>query len=316
MRLTYPAGPEDEGRRVYNILKGPLRLSAEQIKRLKRAGAVYVDGESVFTDRVLRAGETLEADLDAVEREPEFPPEDGELDIIFENDALLAVNKPSGVLTHPSRGRFTGTLANFASGYMLKAHGTPAVHCVNRLDRDTSGIVLFAKSAHFKNLAIAALREPEAEKTYLAYLAGELPEERGVIDLPIDREREGYQKRVVRDTGKRAVTEYEVLRRARAGGQTVSEVRLTLRTGRTHQIRVHCSHLGAPLIGDRLYCTERSTAVSEELGVTGTLLHASKIVLKDPLTGRTLHLEAPCSRPEMTKIGQIFRDFLLTIGQQ
>ncbi len=308
MRLVYPATAGDEGRKVYHVLKNTLALSAQQIKRLKRAGAVYVDGESVFMDRRLVPGETLEADLAAGEAAPEFPPEDGDVDVIYENGGLLAVNKPSGMLTHPSRGKFTGTLANYVSGYVLKKYSEPNVHCVNRLDRDTSGVVLFARNAHFKNLAVAALREPEAEKVYLAYLAGELPEKRGVIDLPIDREREGAQKRVVRDTGKRAVTEYEVLRRAVAGESVISEVRLSLRTGRTHQIRVHCAYLGAPVIGDRLYGDSRSVALAEGLGVTGTLLHAAALKFREPLSKDAVTLTAPVNRQEMMKMGEIFRD--------
>ncbi len=316
MRLVYLARPEDEGRKVYHVLKNTLSLSAEQIKRLKRAGAVYVDGKGVFMDRRLAPGETLEADLAATETAPDFPPEEGELDIIFENDAFLAVNKPSGMLTHPSRGKLTGTLANYASGYVLRKYGQPNVHCVNRLDRDTSGVVLFARSAHYKNLAIAALREPETEKVYIAYLAGELPEKRGVIDLPIDREREGFQKRVVRDTGKLAVTRYEVLRMAKIYGETVSEVRFRLETGRTHQIRVHCSHLGAPIVGDRLYGDSRSLALSDRLGITGALLHAAALKLREPLSDRVLTLRAPINRPDMAKMVEIFRDFLLTTGPQ
>ena len=316
MRLVYLARPEDGGRKVYHVLKNTLSLSAEQIKRLKKAGAVYVDGSPVFMDRPLSPGETLSADLSAAEPEPEFPPERGELEVLYESDWFLAVNKPSGMLTHPSRGKFTGTLANYASGYVLQKYGEPNVHCVNRLDRDTSGVVLFARSAHCKNLAIAALREPEAEKVYIAYLAGELPERRGVIDLPIDREREGFQKRVVRDTGKRAVTRYEVLRMVKIYGETVSEVRFRLETGRTHQIRVHCSHLGAPIIGDRLYGDSRSIALSDTLGIPRMLLHASSLTLRDPLTHRLLTLEAPVRRPEMTKMVKFFHDFLLTTGPQ
>lgn len=308
MRIEYRACQRDADRKVYHILKNELRLSARQIKRLKYAGAVFVDGESVFMDRRVRPGELVWAELSAAEPSPDFPPETGELDIIFENEALLAVNKPSGILTHPSRGKFTGTLANFASGYMLGTYGTPAIHCVNRLDRDTSGVILFAKSAHYKNLAIESLSRPESEKVYHAYLAGVLPEAGGVIDLPIDRQCQGCQKRVVRDTGKRAVTVYETLGVSTARIAAVSEVRLVLKTGRTHQIRVHCSHLGAPVLGDRLYANEASAALSEELGIGATLLHASSLTLDDPLTGRSLTLNAPENRPDMTKIGQFFRN--------
>ncbi len=302
MKLAYRAAGRDEGRSVHCILKGEMKLSAERIKRLKRADAVEVDGVRVFTSYRVRAGQIVTADLDAAERAPEFPPERGELDILFENEALLAVNKPAGLLTHPSRGKFTGTLANFAAGYLAEKTGNPALHAVNRLDRDTSGVTLFAKNAHFAALTAQALKEPEAEKTYTAYLCGALPERRGVIDLPIDREREGAQRRVVRDTGRRAVTEYETVWTGEILGRTVSEARLTLRTGRTHQIRVHCAHLGAPVLGDRLYGDEVSAELSDKLGLTAHLLHAGRLTFREPVKNELLTLTAPVKREDMLKI--------------
>lgn len=308
MKLEYTAGERDGGRKVYNILKSELRVSAEGIKRLKAAGAVTVDGVPVFMDRRMEPGQTLEADLSLTERPPDFPPERGETDIVFENEAYLALNKPAGMLTHPSRGRFTGTLANFAAGYMLDESGSPVIHAVNRLDRDTSGVVLFAKSAHAKALAVWALRQPDSEKMYHAYLGGELPGESGVIDLPIDREREGFQRRVVREGGKNAVTEYETLARAVIGGSTVTYVRLRPRTGRTHQIRVHCSHLGAPVLGDALYASDESRGINAALGLTAHLLHASSLTFTDPAANRSLTVAAPVKRPDMLEMRKFFEN--------
>lgn len=307
MRLEFEAGPEDEGRKVYHVLKNRLRLSAEQIKRLKRADGAAVDGTPVHMDFRLSPGQRLTADLDAVESPPEFPAERGPLDVIYENEALLAVNKPAGLLTHPSRRKFTGTLANYAAGYLLDTSGSAVCHAVNRLDRDTSGVVLFAKNAHVKNLTVESLRSPEAEKAYLAVLCGELPEGRGTIDLPIVREREGFQKRTVREDGKRAVSEYETLAVTDLDGAPVSLARLRLRTGRTHQIRVHCAHLGAPVLGDRLYGNERSLALSEALDLRAHLLHALCLTFPDPLTGAALRLEAELTREDMRKIVKKFK---------
>ncbi len=308
MRLRYTASERDEGRKVYSVLKNELRVSAGGIKRLKAANAVTVDGEPVWMDRRLRAGETVEADLDLTEAAPDIPPERGELDVIFENEAYLAVNKPAGMLSHPSRGRYTGTLLNLAAGYLADTAGTGAVHAVNRLDRDTSGVVLLAKDAHAKALATDALHAPGAEKTYLAYIWGELPEGRGVIDLPIARERAGFQKRVVRPDGKRAVTAYETLGTAVIGGQRVSRARFSLMTGRTHQIRVHCAHLGCPLLGDELYGSAESRAFSAALGLTAHLLHAARLSFRDPLTGGLLTLTAPVKRRDMRQLDKFFEN--------
>lgn len=308
MKLVHTASERDGGRRVYHILRGDLRVSAQGIRRLKAADAVTVDGVPVHMDRRLAPGETLVADLALIEPAPDFPPERGEPDVLFEDDLYLALNKPAGMLTHPSRGRFTGTLANIASGYLLDKYGTPAVHVVNRLDRDTSGVVLFARSAYAKALAAEALRAPEAEKIYCACLCGELPAERGVIDLPIAREREGFQKRIVSDAGKRAVTEYETLGRALINGQRVTHVRLTLKTGRTHQIRVHCAHLGCPVLGDALYATDASRSLNALLALDAHLLHASSLTLHPPLSPAPLSLFAPLKRQDMLNLLKIFEN--------
>lgn len=306
MKLKFEAGEPDAGRKVYHILKNALGLSAGAIKRLKAAGAVTVNGETVFMDRRVEPGDVVETELGRSETAPDFPPERRELEILFENQGLLAINKPAGLLAHPSRGKYTGTAANFAAGYLLETAGSAVCHAVNRLDRDTSGVMLFAKNAFYKARVAQSLRTPEAEKEYLAYLCGELPEVRGVIDLPIEREREGFQKRVVRDSGKRAVTEYEILGRAEVFDCPVTKVRLTLRTGRTHQIRVHCAYFGAPVLGDRLYGTAESLELSERLGLTAHLLHARRLCFAEPMTGDFLTVEAPITRADMIKCGGFF----------
>lgn len=308
MKLIYRAAERDGGRRVYHVLRNELHVSAEGIKRLKSADAVTADGRPVHMDYRLTPGETVEADLSLAEPAPDFPAERGELDILLENDAYLAVNKPAGMLTHPSRSQYTGTLMNLASGYLLDTAGTPAVHAVNRLDRDTSGAVLFAKSAHAKALAVNALGAPGAEKVYLAYLCGRLPGDQGVIDLPIAREREGLQKRVVSDAGKCALTEYETLDRTEIDGQAVTYVRLSLKTGRTHQIRVHCAHLGCPVLGDALYANDISRALNVALSLSAHLLHARRLAFRDPLTGTNLALTAPVKRLDMLNIHNFFEN--------
>ena len=306
MRLEYTARARDDGRRVYHILKNELRLSAELIKRLKRESAVTVDGTPVYLDRRLVPGETVAAELSRAETPPEFPPERGSVEVLFENEGLLALNKPAGMLTHPSRGKFTGTLANYAAGYLADTGSSPALHPVNRLDRDTSGVVLFAKNAHVMNLAVSALKSPEAEKAYIAYLFGRLPEKAGEIKAPIAREREGFQKRVVREDGKPAVTRWRVLREAEILGYRVSEVRLTLLTGRTHQIRVHCSYLGAPVLGDRLYGRDEPPELSERLGLEAHLLHAVSLTLREPMTGELVTAKAPVRREDMLRVSELF----------
>ena len=308
MKLTYTAGERDEGRKIYHVLRRDLKLSSTQVKRLKVAHGVLLNGVSVFTDFRVKAGDTVAADLSVAEDVPDFPPERGTLDILYENAAYLAVNKSPGLIVHPTRSRLTGTLVNVVAGYLLEREGSTVCHAVNRLDRDTSGVVLFAKSAHFKALAMEALQAPEAEKIYRAYLFGALPGGSGTIDLPIERAEPGMMRRVVRETGKRAVTRFETLRRMEINGCVISEVRLWLETGRTHQIRVHCAHLGAPILGDRLYGSRSSTAFSGEHGLDKQLLHAESLRFSDPLTGEQVQITAPFFREDMRKCANFFRN--------
>jgi 23S rRNA pseudouridine1911/1915/1917 synthase len=164
MVLKYSASERDNGRKVYSVMRRELRISAALTRRLKQADAIFVDGQPVFTDRILSAGEAVEIDITAAEPPCDNIPEQGRLDILFENDGLIAVNKPSGVIVHPSRAKNTGTLANYVAGYLEKTSGDGRCHAVNRLDRDTSGVVLFAKSSYMKALASEALAAPEARR--------------------------------------------------------------------------------------------------------------------------------------------------------
>ncbi len=289
MTLRYTAGARDEGRKLYYVLRNELRLSETALKRLKAANAIRVNGEAAFTTRTLRPGDAVTCDLMLSEPAPDFPPERGPLTVLFENEGFLVANKPAGQLCHPSRARLTGTLLNLVSGYLLEREGCPNCHAVNRLDRDTSGAVLIAKNAYMMPLLTAE----EARKEYIAVLFGTLPRESGVVSEPIARVEAGSMRRAVSEEGRPAVTRYEVLRVWTEAGQTLTAARFLLETGRTHQIRVHAAFLGAPVLGDRLYGTERSVSFAEERGIGRQLLHAAVLRFRDPLTGALLRVVAP-----------------------
>lgn len=288
MILTYNAAAGDAGRQVYSVLRHAFRLSETMTRRLKQAGAILVNGSPVFTVHRLVAGETLTVDLAAAEPPCDLVPEDGFLDNLYEDDGLLAVNKPSGMLTHPSRARYTGTLANLAAGYLQKTTGDGRCHAVNRLDRDTSGVVLFAKNSYMKARASEAIAEPDAKKEYLALVHGLVKPAFGTIDLPIKRLREADMLRVAATDGQRAVTHYETVGSGFSSAGSVSLLHLTLATGRTHQIRVHCLALGHPVLGDHLYATDASRALSASLGIETSALHARRLTLTEPVSNRQL----------------------------
>ena len=298
MLLSYTAAENDCGRTVHSIVRREFRASTSLLRRLKAAGAIAVSGAPVFTDYRVTPGETVTADIDAAERPCDNVPEQGSFEILFENEGLIAVNKPAGVIVHPTHSRNTGTLSNFVAGYLLRTAQPCSCHAVNRLDRDTSGVVLFAKNSYVKALASEALADSGASKEYLALVHGAMPES-GAIDVPIRRLEERNMLRVASPDGQRAVTRYETVRTFGAGGESFSLVLLRLETGRTHQIRVHCSHVGHPVLGDKLYCTEGSRGLSQRLGVETQALHAYRLAFADPLSGQRIVVAAPV--PELFK---------------
>ena len=289
MIVSYTLAESDLGRTVYSILRRELRISAALTRRLKAASAVYVSGAPAYTNHRPMPGETVAADITAAEPPCGIIPQQGPLDVLYENEGLLALNKPVGIIVHPSRSRYTGTLSNFIAGYLGAGH---SCHAVNRLDRDTSGVVLFAKNSYMKALASTALADAAAVREYLALVHGAMPG-RGVIDAPIKRLEERNLLRVTAEDGQRAVTHFETACVFEADAGRYSLVRLRLETGRTHQIRVHCLHIGHPVLGDKMYCTEESAAMSHALGIATQALHAQRLAFTDPLSGERLEITGP-----------------------
>ena len=292
MLLSYTAAENDDGRTVYSIVRREFMASTALLRRLKAAGAIAVSGAPAFTSYRVSPGETVSVDVDMAEKPCDNIPEQGSVEVLFENEGLVAVNKPAGLIVHPTHSKNTGTLANFVAGYLLRTAPACSCHAVNRLDRDTSGVVLFAKNSHMKALASKALSDGAASKEYLALVYGAMPES-GVIDAPIRRFEERNMLRVVSPDGQAAVTRYETLRVLGAAGWYASMVLLRLETGRTHQIRVHCLHVGHPVLGDKLYCTEDSRYLSLDLGVATQALHACRLVFTDPVSGKPIEIVAP-----------------------
>ncbi len=264
--------------RLLALLRGPMGLSASEVKR--RKGALFVSGRPARTNRMVAAGEEIAVVLE--EPPPDYPAGEGPLEVLYEDEALLVVDKPPGLWVHPTPGRQTGTLANRAAWH-LRGQGC-GVHIVTRLDRDTFGVVLLAKYAHVHALLSKALREGRMEKTYLAAVAGSPPENAGTVAFPIARRGGGSLLREVSPDGQAARTDYRLL--ARGGGLSLLELRP--QTGRTHQLRVHCAALGCPILGDRDYGTDASRALSEALGARTQQLCAASLAFPHPLTGESM----------------------------
>ena len=265
-----------------SFLRGELKISYGLMNKLKWGDAIRVNGEPQRTNFPVQPGDVITVRLD--EPDPEYPPEDGELTILYEDDYLLAVEKPAGMLIHPSRSKFDGTLANYVYGYYRRTGQKSAFHPMTRLDRDTFGIVLLAKNAHVHTL----LQEARVRKTYHALTFGGPEEDSGTIDAPIARRPLPSLLRFISPEGKSSVTQYRVLERK----GPFCKLELHPITGRTHQLRLHCCHMGFPILGDPQYNSPESAEESGELGLTHQLLCAKRLELNHPITGQPLTLES------------------------
>ena len=272
--------------RLSSILKEEMGMSTGLMNRLKWQDKIFVNGIPQRTNYGVSPGDVITAALE--EPEPEYPAEHDTITIVYEDDHILAVDKPAGMLIHPSRSRLTGTLANRVVGYYQRTGQNCAFHPITRLDRDTFGIVLLAKNSHVH----ALFQTIEAQKTYYALTFGGPGEEQGIIDAPIARKELPSLLREVRPDGKPSLTEFTVLERQK------ETCKLALRpvTGRTHQLRVHCSFKGYPILGDPQYGSEASTALSEKLGVYTQMLCAKKVEFIHPVTGEAMCL---CSQMDV-----------------
>lgn len=279
MNLTHTAHREGA---LSSFLRGELHMSSGLMNKLKWGDGIQVNGVARRTNFPVRAGDVITVRLD--EPEPAYPAQEGELTIVYEDDHILAVDKPAGMLIHPSRSKNEGTLANFVAGYYEKTHQHCAIHPLTRLDRDTFGIVLLAKNAHVHSL----LQETKVQKTYHALVYGCPDPAEGRVDAPIARRPLPSLLRYIDPSGKPSVTEYRVLERR---GQW-SKLALRPVTGRTHQLRLHCAYLGCPILGDPQYGSEGSQAYSRKLGLEHQMLCAKYLEFVHPMTGETLVLES------------------------
>ena len=278
MELTYIA---KRAGRLSAILRQDMGMSLGLMNRLKWQGKLLVNGEPRHTDYPVSTGDTVTALLD--DPEPEYPAESGDLNILYEDDWLLAADKPAGMLIHPSRATITGTLANRVAAYYRETGQNCAFHPVTRLDRDTFGVVLLAKNSYAHEKMRQILEKGKLKKTYNALVFGS-PEESGIIDAPIARKELPSLLREIRQDGKPAVTEY---RRIEQFDETAL-LALHPVTGRTHQLRLHCAYAGFPIVGDPQYGSPESMEFSRKNGYRSQLLQAKCLEFPHPITEKTV----------------------------
>ena len=271
--LEYTA--ELEGEKTLKEYLPTLGLSVTLIRKIKRSG-IFVDGIPCTVRAKITNGSKIKLILPD-EKSDGIPPMDIPLNIVYEDEYILVVDKPKNMPTHPSKGNNLPTLANAVMAY----YGSDFVfRSITRLDRDTSGLVLIAKDARCANLLSAQIKQGRVYKRYVALVSGVPKKEHDIIDAPIRREAEGSMKRIVAPDGKEATTEYFV--KEIIGENALCDV--ILHTGRTHQIRVHMAYIGHALLGDFLYA-ERSD--------DGYYLRCSEIGFIHPMTNEYLSIKVP-----------------------
>lgn len=257
-------------------------MSSGLVNKLKWQNRLLVNGAPCFTNHPVKPGDVITVLLP--EGQAEYPAEQGDLTVLYEDDVILAVDKPAGMLIHPSRSCNTGTLANFVLGYYQTTGQSCAFHPVTRLDRDTFGVVLLAKNPHIH----ARFQQVPLQKTYLARVYGAMPRLEGTINAPIARKPLPSLLRYVDSSGKESITRYRCLET----DEHTSLLALTPVTGRTHQLRVHCAYMGCPILGDPQYGSEESLQYSHSLGLKSQLLCAASVEFTHPVTGQTVHIHS------------------------
>ena len=297
MTRELTAATEHAGVRLDAFLSADGALTRSQAARLIAEGRVRVNGKPAAKSARLSGGETVTVDVPQL-RETALPPQDIPLDVVYEDDDVIVVNKPTGLVVHPAPGHPDGTLVNallhHCGDSLSGIGGEKRPGIVHRIDRDTSGLIIAAKNDAAHLALSAQLKDHSLSRTYECLVTGNMKQDSGTVDAPIGRSSADRKKMAVVPTGRRAVTHWEVV--ARYPG--VTHLRCHLETGRTHQIRVHMAYIGHPILGDTVYGAKKPVP-----GLTGQCLHATGLRFIHPRTGEPVELHCPLP-PEFTAMLQ------------
>ena len=280
--LIFTMSNSEQGQTIRQFLQ-QLKLSKKTIHLLYMMKEVTINGEVKSFDTVLKACDELSVLCFKAEG-IDFIPQPMKLEIVYEDEHLLVINKPAGIMVHPDTKNGRNTLVNGVASYYESKQYYERIRYIHRIDTDTSGLVIFAKHTLIHPLLDDLLSKKEIKREYIAFVHGILKRSKGLINEPIGRDRHHQARRRVTPSGDQAVTHYEVLHSM--GNYSI--VNLRLETGRTHQIRVHLSHIGHPLLADELYGGQKPFKTLRRHA-----LHAQTVRLKHPFTQRDLVMTAP-----------------------
>lgn len=251
MKLTYTVKENDTYKTLKEVLKAYFKISDRLLLKLKKNDKILLNSEITYMHHPVKGNDIIEVFLDLEEDNSNIVPTKMDLDIIYEDEAYIVVNKPAGIPIHPSMEHYEDSLSNGVKYYFDKISLKKKIRPINRLDRNTSGLVIFAKNEYIQERLIEQMKNNLFYKEYIAICEGKFKNTKGIINASIARKENSIIERCVSENGDIAITEYEVLNYN--SEENYSVVKCILKTGRTHQIRVHMSYIGHPLLGDTLY---------------------------------------------------------------
>lgn len=277
---------------IKEVLKSHFHISDRLLLKLKRANQIFLNEKPALVHALIHLNDRVSAQIDFQEKSKNILPTEMELNIVFEDETMLIINKPAGIPVHPSMAHFTDSLSNGIRYYFEKNQIQTKIRPVNRLDKDTSGLVIFAKNEYIQESLIRQMENHTFQKKYLAILSGTFDETKktGTIDSNIARKEGSIIEREINPNGQSAITHYRLIENY----ETCCLVEFELKTGRTHQIRVHSKYLGHAILGDSLYGTTSKS-------ITRQALHSYKISFFHPVTKGKLEFEIPIPE-DMKKI--------------
>lgn len=286
-KFQYIITTEDEAIPVKTLLRTKFNFSSRLLTKLKYQHLVFLNGSPVAGWITPKPGDVLSIKLP--EEKSDFPSENIPIHPVYEDSDLLLLNKQPGIIVHPTKGHPYHTIANGLMKYMEDTDQSFKIRFVNRLDMDTTGLLIVAKNSHAQDDLVKQMKANTTEKRYIALVNGLIERESFTIDLPIGRpDPEDVRRGVMMEGGHPSVTHGKVLERFPAvRGNDYTMVELLLETGRTHQIRVHMSHIGHPLIGDSLYGGSNTDLLQRQA------LHAYKLSFRHPISGKPITIQAP-----------------------
>ena len=280
MKLEYVINNLTKYENIKQVLKEEFKISDRLIIKLKKSRQIYLNNKPTFINQNLKIGDIISVDLNFEESSENIVPTQIPLNILYEDESLLIINKPPFMPVHPSMDHYEDSLSNGVKHYFNSIDLKRKIRPVNRLDKNTSGIVIFAKNEYVQECLVKQMKSNTFEKEYIALVDGIIDKKEQIINAPIARKEDSIIERCVNSNGDTAITEIELIRNF----DSYSMIKCTLKTGRTHQIRVHTSHIGHPILGDDLY-GQKSQKINRQA------LHSYKISFIHPINKEKIEIQ-------------------------